>query len=280
MNASASRPTVDIFISYAHQDSLFAKQLAEALESEGWSTWWDTKIRAGQQWDDMIDEKLHDARSVVVLWSQSSVKSRWVKNEARFAQNKHVLVPLFIDDVTIPLEFSDLQSIFLAHWAGDKADPGFRQLVESISSALSPNKKATSRVDPASAKISENMGLAEAGVFIHANPDILPDLAVFRDLNSSWCPKMVALPKGELMMGSPDSDEDAYPDEKPRHRVAIGYRLALGQYLVTFAEYDTFAKATGRDYPGDATWGRASHPVINVTCGRAGRKLSHPTLGN
>jgi len=34
---------------------------------------------------------------------------------------------------------------------------------------------------------------------------------------------------------------------------------------VTFADYDRFARATGRRLPDDAGWGRGKHPVIDVS---------------
>ncbi len=42
-------------------------------------------------------------------------------------------------------------------------------------------------------------------------------------------------------------------------------RFAIARYEVTFAEYDKFAEATGRDKPSDEDWGRGNRPVINVS---------------
>ena len=39
----------------------------------------------------------------------------------------------------------------------------------------------------------------------------------------------------------------------------------MGQYEVTFDEYDLFAAATGREKPADQGWGRGNRPVINVS---------------
>ncbi len=39
----------------------------------------------------------------------------------------------------------------------------------------------------------------------------------------------------------------------------------MGQTEVTFAEYDAFCAATNRQKPDDATWGRGTRPVINVS---------------
>jgi formylglycine-generating enzyme required for sulfatase activity len=44
-----------------------------------------------------------------------------------------------------------------------------------------------------------------------------------------------------------------------------GFCFAMGRYEVTFAEYDKFAQATGREKPSDQGWGRGNRPVINVS---------------
>ena len=74
---------------------------------------------------------------------------------------------------------------------------------------------------------------------------------------------MVVIPAGDFWMGSPDSEADREDDER-RHRVAVS-AFAVGQTEVTFAEYDQFCAATGRDKPNDAGWGRGTRPVINVS---------------
>jgi hypothetical protein len=38
----------DIFISYAHDDAEHARQIADWLESEGYSVWWDRSLAAGE----------------------------------------------------------------------------------------------------------------------------------------------------------------------------------------------------------------------------------------
>ena len=45
--------------------------------------------------------------------------------------------------------------------------------------------------------------------------------------------EMVLIREGRFMMGSPDRDDEAPPDEKPQHRVRITKPFYLGKYLVT-----------------------------------------------
>ena len=48
--------------------------------------------------------------------------------------------------------------------------------------------------------------------------------------------EMVSLPAGQFLMGSPDSDPDAYQNEKPPHQVQVN-SFAIGKYPVTQAQY-------------------------------------------
>lgn len=78
-------------------------------------------------------------------------------------------------------------------------------------------------------------------------------------------PKMVRIPPGKLMMGSPKTEVGRNNDEGPQHEVSIAYAFEIGQYEVTFDEYDAFAKYTQRILPHDQGWGRGRRPVINVS---------------
>lgn len=87
---------------------------------------------------------------------------------------------------------------------------------------------------------------------------------VFRDCEA--CPKMVVVPPGSFVMGSPEWEEGRYGDEGPRHEVTIGYPFAVGIYEVTFAEWDACVSAGGCVYrPDDQGWGRGSRPAINAS---------------
>jgi len=86
--------------------------------------------------------------------------------------------------------------------------------------------------------------------------------------DGSLGPKMVVIPAGAFMMGSPEGEPKRDSDEGPQHRVRILKSFALGVTEVTFAEYDRFVLATGatgRKLPSDRGWGRGQRPVINVS---------------
>lgn len=74
-------------------------------------------------------------------------------------------------------------------------------------------------------------------------------------------PAMAWLPGGTFRMGQDDSP---YGGEKPAHDVEVR-SFSIGQYPVTFEDYDRFCAATGRKQPNDLEWGRGARPVINVS---------------
>ena len=87
---------------------------------------------------------------------------------------------------------------------------------------------------------------------------------VFRDRLSGdgKGPAMVVLPRGEFRMGNLFGN--GHGDEWPVHTVTISRRIAMGQYPVTFEDYDRFVAATDAERPDDEGWGRGRKPVIDV----------------
>jgi TIR domain len=135
--ADRTRPEMnDIFISYSREDHPTARQLADMLERMGWTVWWDTRLKAGEIWDETIERELAAARCVVVLWSKSSVEKRWVREEARRAEARQSLVPALIEQVDIPFGFGLVQAENLTGWSGDPLHPGLKRLVAVISERL------------------------------------------------------------------------------------------------------------------------------------------------
>lgn len=119
----------DIFISYSRDDRAKARLVATCLEREGFSVWWDAEIHSGESFDMVIERQLDEAKVVLVMWSPSSVKSRWVRAEASSADRLGKLVPITIEPCVRPIIFELVHTVELCHWNGDVADPAWGQLL-------------------------------------------------------------------------------------------------------------------------------------------------------
>ena len=126
----------DIFLSYKSKDRAKAQIIAKALESHGYSVWWDRIILPGQTFEDVIEEELTAANCIVVLWSKESVKSKWVRTEASEGKRRKIFIPVLIEDVTPPLAFRLIEAAKLIDWDGTKPNPEFDLLVGSVSRKL------------------------------------------------------------------------------------------------------------------------------------------------
>ncbi len=122
----------DVFISYAREDAGKAGRLAAAFEADGLSVWWDRTIPAGKTFDQVIAENLAAARCVLVLWSNHSVGSNWVKEEAAEGRERGMLVPVLIELVQPPLGFRRIQAADLSAWKGDRAAQDYTELLTAI----------------------------------------------------------------------------------------------------------------------------------------------------
>ena len=122
----------DIFISYSGEDKTNVKVIAELLEQQGWSVWWDRQIPIGQQFDTVIEEELAKAYCVIVIWTKRSVASEWVKNEANEASQLGKLVPVLLENVPLPLAFKRTETALLLNWDGEGDHPELALLFQSI----------------------------------------------------------------------------------------------------------------------------------------------------
>lgn len=155
----------DIFISYARKDKSKVELLAQILESRGWSVWWDPKIRSGQAFDRVIESALNDSKCVIVVWSQNSVDSDWVRAEAMNGLSRDILLPVSIEKgTTVPLRFSQIQSIELYNWSGELS-AGIQQLTLDIESILLPHQESRYKGQEELTKIaSENKDTASVPI--------------------------------------------------------------------------------------------------------------------
>lgn len=136
-----------LFISYATEDRPFAGQLAAALTEDGLEVWWDKKLLGGQDFEILIEEQLQKAQCVLVVWSHASLRSRWVKGEARVGLDREVLIPIIREAVNQPLDFRTIHSEDLSTWDGSRSSPLYLKLRQSIERLVGPPTAGVVRVE-------------------------------------------------------------------------------------------------------------------------------------
>ncbi len=145
----------DIFLSYKSEDKLIAQKIAEALERQGYSVWWDPVIPPGRRFDEVIQDELDTAQCVIVLWSKGSVKSRWVNTEASEGDKRGILIPVLIDNVLPPLAFRLIEAANLINWDGTSNHPEFDLLLKTVSGIVGSSEAVKTNIQKPS--IEEEM---------------------------------------------------------------------------------------------------------------------------
>jgi adenylate cyclase len=144
----------DVFISYARSDKARVAPLVAAIEARGWTAWWDPEIDAGQQFDDQIEAELLAAAAVVVVWTTTSVGSRWVRGEAREAADRNILVPVRFDAARLPMDVRAIHTIDLDTWNEDPGSAAFQDLARALESMITRQRRATTRAADTAAAVA------------------------------------------------------------------------------------------------------------------------------
>lgn len=274
---------VDVFISYAREDDKAASALDKAFADNGLSVFRDTAIQAGERWDQKIEGALHSAKAIVVLWSEASVASHWVKDEASVGVDQGNLVPIALGGTVPPLGYRQIQAFPIGK-------PSHLNDPEAIGPILA-RVAALTDIDLAPAEaIAKPAGGGKAGLLVgvaalavligggaivalqlgllgsigdapprrtglsdrpaapvSTDPSSMPAPGtVFRDCEA--CPQMTVVPAGQGIVGASEEEirQGAAGDQGPQHRIVISQPFAVSIAEVTVGEYRAFAKATAR----------------------------------
>jgi hypothetical protein len=152
---------IDIFLSYSREDRSAARHIAESFTAEGLDVWWDAALQSGQTFDEVIEQRLKEAKAVVVLWSPRSVTSRWVRAEATLADRRNKLVPAIIEPCDRPIAFELTHTADLSDWTGDAADTRWQSFVTDVRRMVQRNGAAEATAEPAPPKPARTTPLRE-----------------------------------------------------------------------------------------------------------------------
>ncbi|HEY2883978.1 MAG TPA: toll/interleukin-1 receptor domain-containing protein [Rhizomicrobium sp.] len=165
----------EIFISYSREDRDWVERLASQLQSEGYSVWWDWDLLVGKRYRETIDNELQTCRAAVVVWSQHSIQSDFVRDEAEEAQQRNILVPILKEMVRPPAGFRQIQTADLSTWTGGSTHAEFRRVMKGIGFMVGrpaatdaggtgvPDPHSASRIPSSSPADTANLSKSTAG---------------------------------------------------------------------------------------------------------------------
>jgi TolB-like protein/tetratricopeptide (TPR) repeat protein len=176
----------DVFMSYARADSARVAPLVTALEAQGWSVWWDSAISPGQEFDRQIAAALNNSSAVLVVWTQNSVESRWVRGEARDGADRGVLIPVRFGYAPLPIDFRAIHTTDLDETADPTQSPKFQEVIHALGALITRRRGALSdsaRPEPLAAPAVSSPGPARVAICVlpFANASADPEQQAFSD---------------------------------------------------------------------------------------------------
>ncbi|MFM7625165.1 MAG: toll/interleukin-1 receptor domain-containing protein, partial [Gammaproteobacteria bacterium] len=144
----------DIFLSYAREDAAFVERLAAALQTVGYSCWWDRQLVSGARYLAETEAQLQSAKAVVVVWSRTSINSHWVADEAAVGRDGDRLAALSFDGSMPPLGFRQFQVTDFAGWRGGTDEAPFQSLLRGLERSVPVSSEGLGRTASSPPKTS------------------------------------------------------------------------------------------------------------------------------
>lgn len=128
----------DVFVSYDRRDREIAEKVVSALTEQGLTVWWDDRITPHETWDKTIEREVDSAKRVLVIWTNNSVQSDWVRTEAGAAKESTPpkLIQARFTDCKVPLAFRLLQHVDLIGWTPKRKHSGWDRLIGWLKDGL------------------------------------------------------------------------------------------------------------------------------------------------
>lgn len=95
----------DVFVSYSQRDTKLAQEMIARLAMNGMKVWWDQNQDPTHGFSEQITEQLRRSKAVLVLWTENSRASDWVKAEAGYGYVERKLVQVCAKGAQPPQPF-------------------------------------------------------------------------------------------------------------------------------------------------------------------------------
>ncbi len=111
-----------IFVSFKHEDVDFADNVQSRLQREGFTTWADSKIGAGDEWRTAIDDAIKNAFALIVIMTPEAKASEYVTYEWAFAWGVGIrVIPIMLRPTQLhprleALQYLDFSNVNSRPW--------------------------------------------------------------------------------------------------------------------------------------------------------------------
>lgn len=163
----------DVFISYSRVDQPIIKQLSQTLEKHGYSVWWDRELLGGDSFADDIERELMSAKAVIVSWSESGSKSRWVRDEAAIAADAGTLIAISTDGTNPPIGFRQFHCVDFSSWQQQADSYALNEVLRAISARITTTAKTSEYAEQTSSYVSPAVPLTRKPASVNSDDKIV-----------------------------------------------------------------------------------------------------------
>ena len=140
-----------VFISYAHDNKREVSEITRYLRAHKINIWWDNGILPGDPWREQIQANLENCQAVLTLWTEQSVGSKSVIEEAAAGKRQGKLLHAKLDSTPLPYGFGEVQYADLTNWDRQSDGQESLRLIEALRQKLDPDAaKVRQHLDAAS----------------------------------------------------------------------------------------------------------------------------------
>ncbi len=122
----------NVFVSYSRADKERVEPLVAFIDSVIDEVWWDDRLVSGESFTEETERRLNEADFVVVVWTPTSARSKWVLDEAAVGRDGGKLLPVSFDGQIPPLGFRHVHTTDFTKWNGTPDDKCARALTEAL----------------------------------------------------------------------------------------------------------------------------------------------------
>ncbi len=106
----------NVFISHSSHDRVFAEKVVAVLQRHGIASWYaPARLLAARQWHDEIGRALRKCDWFLLILSEYSLRSKWVKRELNFALNADRYNDSILSIVKTPGDYARLSWILSSY---------------------------------------------------------------------------------------------------------------------------------------------------------------------